>query len=98
MGLPHKTVGVTQDLFDPPQAKHYITLITCAKLAANSAPMRNVEPHKCEGWEWLTLQELAERDDKCFKPLQHALATFFSGDVAIAELWAKGQGMDFVKL
>lgn len=56
-----------------------------------------MEPEKCEGWDWLTLQELGERKDDCFKPLQHALATFFSGDVAIETLWATGQGMDWIK-
>lgn len=94
--LQFQPVGVTQDVFDP-QAKHYITLITCAKLAAGSAPLTNMEPHKCEGWEWVTLQELAERRDECFKPLQHALETFFGGDADIAALWATGQGMDWVK-
>ena len=88
-------MGVTQDVFDP-ASKHYITLITCARLAASSSALRNMEPHKCEGWEWVTLQELAERKEACFLPLQHALATFFDPEQTpdLAALAAKGQVMD----
>lgn len=72
-----RLVGVTQDVFDP-QTKHYVTLFTCAKVAETSAPLCNKEPHKCEGWSWTTLEQLAERKAECFLPLQHALATFLN--------------------
>lgn len=86
---------MTQDVFDP-ATKHYITLITVAKIAPGSAPLRNMEPHKCEGWEWVTLAELAARRDECFLPLQHALQSFFNPEVAtdLGALAAKGQKMN----
>ena len=94
-----RLVGVTQDVFDP-NAKHYVTLITCAKLRPDSAPLRNMEPNKCEGWEWVTLRELAERKEECFLPLQHALSTFFDPDHAadLVTLWANGQAMGWIDM
>jgi 8-oxo-dGTP diphosphatase len=51
---------------------HYITLFQHAELTAEEAGgVRNEEPHKCEGWAWLTLAEL--RGLPLFLPLAHLL-------------------------
>lgn len=87
-----RLVGFTQDCFDA-SSKHYVTLITCAKLAPTSAPLLNKEPHKCEEWIWSSLEELAARRDECFLPLQHALESFLNPGVVrdVATLADKGQ-------
>lgn len=61
----------TNDLFS--EEKHYVTLFIAAKHQAGV--VRNMEPDKCERWEWfspdafpkplfLTLQNLAKQDFK----------------------------------
>lgn len=90
-----RLVGVTQDVFDP-QAKHYVTLFTCAKLLRTSAPLCNKEPHKCEEWSWISMKELLKRKNECFLPLQHALATFLNPDCvpALVTLAANGKALN----
>jgi 8-oxo-dGTP diphosphatase len=43
-------VHLTNDVFDP-ENKHYITIFVKAQARPDSAPLENVEPHKCEGWK-----------------------------------------------
>ena len=38
--------------------KHYITIFMRGLLSDSSAPLQNVEPHKCEGWEWMSWSDL----------------------------------------
>ena len=68
-------VGLTND---PMQeiGRHYITIFVAGRLKADSSPLQNREPHKCEEWIWESWSSLqAEgRREACFKPLQHALA------------------------
>lgn len=71
-----RLVGVTQDVFSESAGKHYITLIVIASVLPTSPPLENMEPHKCEAWEWMTLEALNEKRAECFLPLQHALDTF----------------------
>lgn len=71
-----RLVGVTQDVFDEAVGKHYITLIVIAVVLPTSPPLTNMEPHKCEAWEWIDLDALNTRRVECFLPLQHALDTF----------------------
>lgn len=34
--------------------KHYITIFMNVVMKPESAELANLEPHKCEGWEWVT--------------------------------------------
>jgi 8-oxo-dGTP diphosphatase len=44
----------TSDLIEP--AKHYITILTFVDHFEGEPKL--VEPHKCEGWEWFSWEEL----------------------------------------
>ena len=85
-----RVVGVTQDVFtSSAKNKHYITLITVANVKPSSAALQNMEPHKCEGWEWVTLEHLKGMEQECFLPLQHALQTFLGSINQVSELEVK---------
>lgn len=47
---------------------HYITLYYVMYLAstAENTPVKNTEPHKCEGWKWWDAPELMERPKEEF--------------------------------
>ena len=67
-------VGVTNDPMEDID-RHYITIFVAGRLKADSKPLRNREPHKCEEWIWETWSDLKKRrQEECFLPLQHALA------------------------
>jgi 8-oxo-dGTP diphosphatase len=59
---------------------HYITLFLHAEVTREeAAAVRNVEAHKCEGWEWVPAVELRGSGSgsggrPLFLPLQHLLA------------------------
>lgn len=48
---------VTNDIM-PQYGKHYITIFMLADWVAGE-PV-NAEPHKCEGWEWYTFDQLKQ--------------------------------------
>lgn len=48
---------ITNDIM-PQYGKHYITIFVVADWKEGE-PV-NCEPHKCEGWEWMTFEELAQ--------------------------------------
>ena len=52
---------ITNDIM-PQYGKHYITIFMVADWVSGE-PV-NMEPHKCEGWEWVTFEELAQLADK----------------------------------
>ena len=53
-------VKATNDIcLDGNPDKHYITLFMQAEVSEDSPPLENMEPHKCESWRWMELQELA---------------------------------------
>lgn len=54
-----KAVFVTNDIM-PQYDKHYITVFMVADWVAGEA--QNVEPHKCEGWEWVSYDQLVALD------------------------------------
>ena len=56
----------------PDENKHYITLFMCATMPEDAA-LRNLEPHKCEGWAEYSLEglEKANEEGKLFGPLKH---------------------------
>jgi len=49
--------GVTNDIFTM-ESKHYITIFMECDYA--SGDLKNLEPHKCEKWEWFTWKSLPE--------------------------------------
>lgn len=61
--------GVTNDVM--PGGLHYVTIFMMAKLTDDEAArVQNTEPHKCEGWEWITLEDMFSR------PMFTSLANF----------------------
>mmetsp|Transcript_45249 Transcript_45249/g.141824 ORF Transcript_45249/g.141824 Transcript_45249/m.141824 type:complete len:165 (-) Transcript_45249:1708-2202(-) len=61
----------------PDEGKHYTTIFLVAELPQRSAPLTNMEPNKCESWEWMPWEDLrtAARavDQELFIPLRNAL-------------------------
>lgn len=52
-----KEIGFTNDFFKK-ENKHYITIfVTCDIESGN---IQNMEPHKCEGWEFFDLNKIPE--------------------------------------
>ena len=41
-------------------SKHYITIFMAGLVTANSANLINMEPHKCEKWEWMPWNKVLE--------------------------------------
>lgn len=69
-------LGATNDLFeatDTAPRKHYTTIFVRATVKADSAPFRLVEPDKCEGWGWVSRQDL-ETTTNLFVPVANFLA------------------------
>ena len=44
--------------------------------AVDLAKVRNMEPHKCLGWEWVTVELLRKHIDTLFHPLRDFLNKF----------------------
>ncbi|KAI1771967.1 NUDIX hydrolase domain-like protein [Hypoxylon cercidicola] len=77
-----KVVAITNDVFDP-ETKHYITVfVQCRRENADDQP-QVMEPDKCEGWHWVTPEDIKRwcehHDDnvtpelaqnKCFLPIR----------------------------
>lgn len=57
--------------------KHYITIFMRAGVASDSAELQNLEPHKCESWEWKPWDEILEiyenSRDRLFDPIVHMI-------------------------
>ena len=54
--------GVTNSVCmggDP--SKHYVTIFMQAEVAVASASLTNLEPHKCEQWEWVPWTEILKK-------------------------------------
>ena len=66
-------VATTNDVMSA-DGKHYVTIFMLVRLPADAAP-RNLEPHKCVGWNWVTWDELkALPAAKLFVPVISLLA------------------------
>ena len=60
-----KFYAVTNDIFEE-ENKHYITIfIECDY---GSGELQNMEPHKCERWDWFSWDDLPE---KLFLPIRN---------------------------
>jgi 8-oxo-dGTP diphosphatase len=57
--------------------RHYVTICLAAHASDESA-LKNMEPDKCEGWEWVSAFELMNDDGiyrPLFVPLKHIFET-----------------------
>mmetsp|Transcript_6322 Transcript_6322/g.7973 ORF Transcript_6322/g.7973 Transcript_6322/m.7973 type:complete len:189 (-) Transcript_6322:1066-1632(-) len=52
--------------------KHYVTLFLLGRILPGSK-LLNLEPEKCEGWEFLSWKQLRDSDYPMFMPLRHLL-------------------------
>jgi 8-oxo-dGTP diphosphatase len=71
-------VGVTNDPnIDNNPLKHYITIFLRATVRVDSKPLENVEPHKCDSWEWISWDDLVttyhSNREQLFDPLMHLI-------------------------
>ncbi|KAI0393701.1 nudix domain-containing protein [Xylariaceae sp. FL0594] len=91
-----RVVAVTNDVFDP-AARHYITIFVLCVREDPAAKARNMEPHKCEGWAWMSWDEIREccehHDDtsspmwagrKCFLPIRNLVREHPQLDLAVS--------------
>jgi 8-oxo-dGTP diphosphatase len=57
--------------------KHYVTIFMGARPQNPNALPQNMEPHKCEGWNAMELEELCslveQQDNRLFLPLKNFL-------------------------
>ncbi len=55
--------------------KHYITIFMRAAMQVDSAELQNLEPHKCERWDWVPWSDIvsrrAEAPATLFEPMVH---------------------------
>lgn len=59
--------------------KHYITLFMTGVISENSDALKTMEPNKCEGWEWVSWDDLVKMDhSRLFDPMIHFLEEFKS--------------------
>lgn len=63
-------LGITHDFFDTEQ-KHYVSLFMEGQ---TSEAAQNLEPHKCEGWSWFSLDNLPF-------PLFRPLLNYLTGNI-----------------
>lgn len=59
--------------------KHYVTIFMVGDIADDSAALKNMEPHKCESWNWLSwvdvLTVLDDTPERLFEPMRNLIAT-----------------------
>ncbi|GMF51756.1 unnamed protein product [Phytophthora fragariaefolia] len=70
-----KFATVTNDPMED-EDKHYITILMQA-VVDDEQTVRNMEPNKCEGWNWVPWTDLRSRDDM-FTPLFHLTHSEFT--------------------
>jgi 8-oxo-dGTP diphosphatase len=57
----YESFGFSEDFFDGSTRKHYITLYFVVNgVDSDNTQIQNMEPHKCEGWEWVDVDELPD--------------------------------------
>ena len=56
--------------------KHFVTMLFKAIIPDGAVP-QNLEPHKCEGWEWTSYEQILEYEaaGRLFVPMVHLLQT-----------------------
>lgn len=55
--------------------KHYVTIFMRGDVSTSSAPLMNMEPQKCEQWEWIAWKEIIDKrknsPELLFDPMIH---------------------------
>eukprot|EP00397_Hematodinium_sp_SG-2012_P045614 GEMP01051290.1.p1 GENE.GEMP01051290.1~~GEMP01051290.1.p1 ORF type:complete len:157 (+),score=31.55 GEMP01051290.1:35-505(+) len=59
------------------EGKHYITIFIEHDCRGKTLNPQLLEPNKCKGWEWLTIDELSQK--AMFLPLKHLLEAYQAG-------------------
>jgi 8-oxo-dGTP diphosphatase len=62
--------AITNDIFEK-EDKHYITLFIRANYISGEPQI--LEPEKCEGWQWFSIEELKNMKENLFLPIQNLL-------------------------
>ncbi|TMW57972.1 hypothetical protein Poli38472_013446 [Pythium oligandrum] len=70
-----KFAYVTNDPMED-EGKHYITIFMQASVSEGQVP-RNMEPNKCEGWEWIPWESLRTKEN-LFVPMLHITRSGFA--------------------
>uniref|UniRef100_A0A7S0L9V6 Nudix hydrolase domain-containing protein n=1 Tax=Coccolithus braarudii TaxID=221442 RepID=A0A7S0L9V6_9EUKA len=70
---PMQHVATTNDYMEH-DAKHYVTIFMRVRVDMTTEA-RNLEPHKCNGWAWVTWAEVSQvHESRLFMPVVHLLA------------------------
>jgi 8-oxo-dGTP diphosphatase len=73
-----KFVSATNDIaIGGNLSKHYVTIFMQADVHEDAALLQNLEPDKCEGWDWVSLEELQHLSQETPSPLFDPLLHFF---------------------
>ncbi len=65
-----KLMHVSNDMFKDLN-KHYVTIFMRGQILKDSTELKNMEPHKCLGLEWIAWEDLKEDLRPKFVPLQN---------------------------
>lgn len=65
---------VTNDYMEA-EGKHYITIFMRATIP-DPTLVKNMEPHKCQGWDWYEWGAVKQLQDQLFLPMRHLLETY----------------------
>jgi 8-oxo-dGTP diphosphatase len=69
--------------------KHYVTIFMRGELSSTSPPLVNMEPHKCEGWEWVPWKDIVDKRHNTpqvlFDPMIHFIDGLPSGGLNLFE-------------
>ncbi|MCL7047879.1 hypothetical protein MKW94_003221 [Papaver nudicaule] len=73
---------------DEPKPSHYITIFMRGKLVDSQQEPQNMEPNKCDGWDWYDWDD-ASLPKPLFKPLQILVDRGFNPFSAEENLYMK---------
>lgn len=89
---------VTNDIMRD-EEKHYVTIFMMATPVPGSAPPKNMEPHKCEGWQAYAWEDVKNFEGPLFGPLQRlvedepaAVYDYIHSDLRMGRRKQGGQG------
>lgn len=69
--------------------KHYITIFMIGQMIENNSTsiLQNMEPHKCESWDWIPFTELLQykqsQPEILFEPMIHFLEAIEQQKISI---------------